>query len=116
MRALAALALLALAACNSGVGDACKKDSDCSHFDLGYCARARICTRPCGASTPVGAPGHQVSPDCPKDSACADEGPRFVCLLTCKDSNDCAKGFICSDLGTAKVCELATPLAPPPSN
>jgi len=117
MRALVFIVSAALlSACGgSGLGDACKKTSDCSGDDLNYCARARICTRPCGIDTPVGPPGHPIPSDCPNDFSCVQEGPRLVCLKTCKDSNDCPAMFICTNEGTASVCELAQPLAQPPS-
>lgn len=113
MRALLFFASLALVACNSGIGDTCKTNSDCSHYDLGYCARARLCTRPCGVDTPTD-PDHKFSSDCPSDAACVQEGPRLVCLKVCKTSKDCGEHYICTDEGTAKVCELASPLAKPP--
>ena len=112
MRALIFLAAMSLCACHSGIGQTCKKNGDCGG-DLVYCARARLCTRPCGADTPTD-PDHKFSPDCPSDAACVREGPRLVCLSTCKTSKDCPEHYICADEGTANVCELATPLGIPP--
>jgi len=116
MRAFGLLLLVGLAGCNgTSLGGACKKTSDCADDELAYCARARICTRPCGIDTPVGPPGHTFPSDCPSGFSCVQEGPRLVCLKTCKDSNECPSLFICTDEGNANVCELATPLAQPPS-
>jgi hypothetical protein len=80
-------------------GKPCQKHEECSGLKSGYCARAEICTKECGATS-----------DCPDKSVCAfDVGPRHVCLPECTKDGDCPSGFQCGD----GYCVMTQPLSAP---
>lgn len=107
------LSSVALAACGPRVGDACTTHGECRAIDYGYCAKALICTRPCGAQTPT-APlsgTTEAQTACPSGSACVRRGIRQVCLATCNAATDCPQDFSCVD----GLCELAQPFIAGPA-
>lgn len=112
MRALGLLLVVLLTACGPRVGDPCTTHGECRAIDYGYCAKALICTRPCGAQTPTpplsGTSLEQTQ--CPSGSACVRRGIREVCLATCQQATDCPQDFSC----VGGLCELSQPFIPAP--
>jgi hypothetical protein len=112
MRTALGLLFLTLSACGARFGDPCTTHGECRSLKYGYCAKALICTRPCGAQTPTPPLSGTTLEEtqCPSGSACVRRGIRQVCLATCETAADCPQDFSC----VGGLCELTSPFSAAP--
>ena len=106
MRKLVAVGFVAVVvvACSSGaaavVGASCSTNNQCASLSSGYCAAARVCTRPCSVHSDCGCAPNTTNGDIAQggcEASCTDFGAvGAFCTRVCANNAGCEGTTTCN--------------------